>query len=154
MSSVTLSWHRRYTNTRLADVMKPWSCQPCMRRVRPMFLNQRMTSPQVNSFSLQHLRHMKPPKQRSSSPVDAWITTHLAKRRETLLGCFWTDVIFTSPPPFWDVIFWDVIFWDVMGTVGTRTGMGALGLLSSVAWDFLVFSWLSWETSVVAAGSG
>lgn len=91
---------------------------------------------------------MKSPKHRSNSPVDAWITMRRGDSREKLLGCFCTvdSLPWTTPSPL------------CVGTVGTGTGMGAFGFLSSVWCVFLLFSllscataWLDWSSR---AGSG
>ena len=117
--------------------MKPWSCQPCSNRVRSMFRNHMITSPLFKSFSLKHLRHRKSPKQRSSSPVEAWMTIRLGDSRDTELDCFWTEA---------SLAFWVAGSLFCVGTVGTGTGMGTLGFFSSAWCVFLLFSMLSWAT--------
>lgn len=66
------------------------------------------------------------------------MTIRLGDTRDRLLGCFWTEP--------------SRAFWPagsplcVPGTVGTGTGMGTLGFLSSVWCVFLMFSLLSCAT--------
>lgn len=117
MSSVTASLHSMYTNTRLAGVMNPWSCQPCMRRDRSTFLNHNIISLGLSSFSLKHLRHMNWLRHRKSSPVDAWTITRLGVMIDCWLGCFITE---SSCLPLW--VWVGGSLW--LGTVGTGTASG------------------------------
>lgn len=91
---------------------------------------------------------MKSPKQRSSSPVDAWMTILRGDTRDRLLGCFCT----------WESLpFWATASLFCVGTVGTGTGMGALGFFSSFWCVFRTFSLLScatWLDGSSRAGSG
>lgn len=100
--------------------MKPWSCQPCSRRVRSTFRNQTITSLGLSSLSLKHLLQKNSPRQRRSSPVDAWTITRLGETRDSLLGCFCTAISFF---PLWEGVSDCVGGGFCVGIVGNGTGL-------------------------------